>query len=264
MSADPSTLDSIAVAGRANAATRDRFFTGMTLAMAAIVLAGFTPTLFGRAFFNVSKMPGYLFAHGIALTGWYALLATQGLLVANRNLALHRRLGWAALGFLVLIPVAGMGTQLAMPDRVRALGALEAMTPLIQTIFWLNLFAALQFVSFAAAGMWLRKRADSHKRLMLFASIAILMPAAARLSRWRVFGNAEPDLGQPSSTGNDVVFALGALFLLVGAVVVNDLRTTRSVHRVTAVGAVVLIGMALLVPVVANSAWGKGIVWAVS
>ncbi len=138
------------------------------------------------------------------------------------------------------------------------------MTPLIQTIFWLNLFAALQFVSFAAAGMWLRKRADSHKRLMLFASIAILMPAAARLSRWRVFGNAEPDLGQPSSTGNDVVFALGALFLLVGAVVVNDLRTTRSVHRVTAVGAVVLIGMALLVPVVANSAWGKGIVWAVS
>ncbi len=109
MSADPSTLDSIAVAGRANAATRDRFFTGMTLAMAAIVLAGFTPTLFGRAFFNVSKMPGYLFAHGIALTGWYALLATQGLLVANRNLALHRRLGWAALGFLGADPRGGHG-----------------------------------------------------------------------------------------------------------------------------------------------------------
>lgn len=264
MSADLSALDSIPGAARANAVARNRFFTGMCLAMAAIVLTGFTPTLFGRAFFDVPKMPGYLYLHGIALTGWYALLATQALLVANRNVALHRRLGWAALGFMVLVPVAGMGTQLALPDRARAAGALEDLVPLIQTIFWLNLFATLQFFAFVGSAMWLRKRVDAHKRLMLFASIAILMPAAARLSRWRVFGNTALDLGQPSSTGNDVVFALGALFLLVGAVVVNDLRTTRRVNRVTVIGAVVLVGMALLVPAVANSEWGKGIVWALA
>jgi hypothetical protein len=52
--------------------------------------------------------------------------------------------------------------------------------------------------------------------------------------------------------------------LLVGAIIVNDLRTLRRVHRVTVIGAVVLFGAALLVPVIANSAWGKGIVWAVS
>ncbi len=262
MSADSASLAS--AAGHSRATTRNPFFLGMTLAMAAIVLIGFTPTLFGRAAFNVPKMPGYLYLHGVVLTAWYALLVVQAALVGRRNLALHRTLGWAALAFLVLIPVAGMGTQLALPDRLRELGALEQLKELVQTIFWLNTFATLQFVGFVAAAIWLRNRSESHKRLMLFAGIAILSPAAARLSRWPVFGNVAPDLGQPASTGNEVVFALGAMVLLVGAILVNDLFTKRRLHRTTAVGAAVLIGMALIVPLFANSDWGKAIVWAVS
>ncbi len=264
MSADPTAFESARASSRAKAPPRDRFFLGMTLAMAVVVIAGFMPTLFGRAFFNVPKMPGYLYLHGATLTAWYALLATQALLVANRNLALHRRLGWAALAFIVLIPLVGMGAQLAMPTRLRALGVLEEMRPLVQTIFWLNLFSAMEFVGFAGAALWLRKRGGSHKRLVLFASIGTLMPAAARLSRWSIFGNAAPDLAQPSSTGNDVVFALGTMALLVGAIIINDLRTTRRVQRVTVIGAVVIVGMALLVPVFANSEWGSGIVWSLS
>ncbi len=137
-------------------------------------------------------MPGYLYLHGLTLSAWFALLVTQAVLAGNGNLALHRRLGWAALALLVLIPVAGMGTQLAMPGRLRALGVLEDFRELVQTIFWLNLFSVLQFVGFGSAALWWRKRSDLHKRLMLFASIGMVMPAAARLSRWSIFGNTAP------------------------------------------------------------------------
>src|SRR5688572_19423198 len=106
MSADPAAIESAPGTVRIQAATRNRFFLGMTLVMAAVVLAGFMPTLFGRAAFNVPKMPGYLYLHGMMLTAWFTLLATQALLANRGNLALHRRLGWAALAFLVLIPVA--------------------------------------------------------------------------------------------------------------------------------------------------------------
>jgi hypothetical protein len=68
MSTNPSALDPLAITDRVPRPARNRFFLGMTLAMAAVVLAGFTPTLFGRAAFNVPKMPAYLYLHGLTLT----------------------------------------------------------------------------------------------------------------------------------------------------------------------------------------------------
>jgi hypothetical protein len=263
MSANPATLAS--ATRRAHAHTRDRFYLGMTLALAAVVLVGFTPTLFGRAAFTVPKMAGYLYLHGLVVASWYALMVTQATLVGRGNLALHRKLGWSSLAYLVLIPLAGMGTQLALPDRILAAGAdITPLKPLVENIFWLNAFSALQFIGFVTAALLLRRQGESHKRLMLFAGIAIIMPAASRLSRWPIFGNAAPDLSQPSSTGNDVTFALGFLVLFTVAMVIHDLVKQRRLHRVTVMGAVILFGMGLLAPIIARSEAGKAIVWALS
>ena len=189
MSTDPIALESLAPARR-NVAVRSRFYLGMTLVMAAIVLVGFMPTLFGRAIFAVPQMQGYLYLHGMVLAAWFALLVTQAALAGSGRLGLHRSLGWAALAFIVLIPVMGMTAQLAMPGRIRATGAdLASFVVLIQTIFWLNAFSATQFIGFTGAAVLLRKRSESHKRLMLFGSIAIILPAAARFARWPIFGN---------------------------------------------------------------------------
>jgi hypothetical protein len=159
----------------------------------------------------------------------------------------------------------GIGVQLAMPGRIRATGAdLAPFVELIQTIFWLNAFAAAQFIGFISAALLLRKRSESHKRLMLFGTIAIILPAAARFARWRIFGNTAVDFSLPSSAGTDVVFALGCMALLVGAIIVHDLVTQRRLHRVTIIGTAVLFGMTLLVPVMGNSDGGKAIVWALS
>ena len=263
MSADSAIFTALP-AGRALTRTRSRFYLGMTLTLCAIVLVGFTPTLFGRAAFQVPKMPGYLYLHGLVTAAWFALMAVQASLV-GRSLALHRQLGWAAIGFAVLIPVIGMGTQLAIPDRVAAAGIdVTPFRPLIENVFWLNLFAVTQFTGFVIAAISLRRRGESHKRLMLFAGISIIMPAAARFARWPIFGNQAADLSLPASTGREVVFALSTLLLLVGAVAVHDLVKTRRLHRVTWAGAIVMVGTVLLTPVFVYSDWGKAIVWAVS
>jgi hypothetical protein len=264
MSTDPVALESLAPA-RVNAPVRSRFYLGMTLLMAAIVLVGFMPTLYGRANFPVPRMPAYLYLHGLVLSAWFALLVTQAALAGKNRFGLHKKLGWAALAFVVLIPVMGMGVQLAMPGRIRAAGAdLAPFVVLVQTIFWLNAFSVTQFIGFIGAAILLRKRAESHKRLMLFGSIAIILPAAARFARWPVFGNTATDLSQPASTGGDVFFALGCMALLVCAIIVNDLVRMRRLHRVTIVGTAVLFGMAFMVPVIANTDAGKAIVWALS
>lgn len=263
MSAEPTVISTST--SRARAATRDRFYLGMTLAMAAIVLVGFTPTLFGRAAFNVPKMAGYLYLHGLVVASWYALLLAQATLVDRGNVALHRKLGWASLAYLVLVPLAGMSAQLAMPDRIRAAGGdITPLTGLIENVFWLNAFSILQFIGFVVAALMLRRQGESHKRLMLFAGIALIMPAASRLSRWPIFGNAAPDLSQPSSTGNDVTFALGFLTVFIAAMIIHDLLTRRRLHRVTVIGAVVLFGMGLVAPLIAKSEAARAIVWALS
>jgi hypothetical protein len=258
MSVDSSALDPITNARRQGIAVRSRFYLGMTLVMAAIVLVGFFPTLFGRAAFNVPEMPTYLYLHGSMVAGWFALLVAQATLVGRHRLATHRRLGWAALAFLVIIPVAGMGTQLAMPGRLRELGALEPLIGLVQTIFWLNLFSASQFVGYVGAAVLLRKRSETHKRLMLFGSIAIILPAAARFSRWPIFGNTNADLSHRRALAT-MFFALGCMPLLQ-SVVVHDLLETTPAHGR---GARHPHGMAL-VPVIANSEWGKAFVWSVT
>ena len=263
MSADPATLPGVAT-GRVKVHTRDRFFLGMTLVLGAIVLTGFFPTLFGRAAFNVPKMPGYLYAHGLIVASWYALLITQASLIANGRFVTHQKLGWLALAYVVLIPVAGMGTQLALPDRVESIGALEQLRPLIENIFWLNVFSSIQFITFILLAVAMRGRAEFHKRWMLFASIAIILPAAARLSRWPVWGNTSPDLAQPSSTGADVAFALGTLLVLLAAMLIHDLMKLKRLHRATLIGGALLLASVLVMPVFQKSEWGKAFVWAVS
>jgi hypothetical protein len=64
-----------------------------------------------------------------------------------------------------------------------------------------------------------------HKRLMLLASISIVGPALARISRW-------PGLG-----GEQGLFIPLAFLLLLLAVVLHDVIATKRVHRATLLGA---------------------------
>jgi hypothetical protein len=78
------------------AARQGRFFLSMSAVMLCIVLVGFAPTFYLRAFFDVRPIPIYLYVHGAVLTGWFIWLLVQTSLVSARRVDLHRRLAFSA------------------------------------------------------------------------------------------------------------------------------------------------------------------------
>src|SRR5215467_10641178 len=78
----------------AQRSVRSRFYLGMSSALLLIVLAGFAPTLYLRAFFAVPVIPASVWVHGLVLTAWFVAFFLQTALVAVRRTDLHRRLGW--------------------------------------------------------------------------------------------------------------------------------------------------------------------------
>lgn len=249
MSRDPRVFD------------RSGFFFAISLAILAVVLAGFAPTLYLRAFLDTPPVPPYVIAHGIALTAWFALLAKQATLVHRGQVAMHRRLGVAGVVVAAVAVVTGLQVTFGAPGRVLAItGDLGADASVIgmsagQTVHdflafvvFANLASVVAFVLLVAAAVWQRRNGAAHKRLMVLASISIIAPAVARIARL-------PGLG--GDTGPLV--PIGVLLLLV-AVVVHDWRTLRRVHPATMAGAGLTVALSIAGQFTAHSPWGRAFV----
>src|SRR5205814_6559567 len=77
----------------------------------AIVL-GFAIDIVWRARIGALNFPLIVHLHAIAYTGWLVLLAVQVWLVRTGRVAVHRRLGLAALVLLPALPGRGPATAL--------------------------------------------------------------------------------------------------------------------------------------------------------
>jgi hypothetical protein len=82
------------------------------------------------------------------------------------------------------------------------------------------------FAALVTAGIWLRRRPDVHKRLMLMAMISILAAAVSRLP-------VISDLGP--------LAYFGVTDLFVAACAVYDVATLRRVHRTTALAGLLIV-----------------------
>ena len=162
------------------------FYVGMAAAMAVTVLVGFGPTYFARPLFQLTPLSLLAHVHGVLFVAWIVLLLAQTSLVAGRRTDLHRRLGIAGVALaLAMIPA---GTLLAVDSAKRGLSP-GALNPL--TFLAVPLGALVMFTGFFAAAFWTRRSPETHKRLMLLATISIITPAIARL--WFVGQRAPGD-----------------------------------------------------------------------
>ena len=240
---------------------RSGFFFAMSLAILAVVVVGFAPTLYLRAFFDVPPVPFYVLAHGVALTAWFACLAAQATLVRAGRVATHRRLGQAGLVVAAAVVVTGLTVTFGAVHRVRAAGldlgadtsvlgltGGQSVLDFLTFVVWANLGSVATFIVLVAAAVWLRRNGAAHKRLMLLASLSILAPAIARIARL-------PGLG--GDTGPVVPLVV---LVLLAAVIVNDWRTLRRVHPATLAGAGLTIALAIGAQVAVHSAWGRAFV----
>jgi hypothetical protein len=157
---------------------RDRlFYSGMAIAVAVVVFAGFAPTYYLKAAFGAPQLPPLLHIHGLIFTSWVALFIVQTRLIAARRTPLHRRLG--VLGGLIAIAMLVVGTLAAIASARRGFTPPGGPPPL--TFLIIPLGDLLVFSVLVGTALYVRKQSQTHKRLMLLATLALLTPAIARL-----------------------------------------------------------------------------------
>jgi hypothetical protein len=200
----------------------------MAVVMALTVLVGFAPTYYLKAFgarpmatISGSPFTPLVHLHGVLFTGWVALFIVQTALVANRRVAVHRRLGIVGGLLAAFMVTVGMATAINGAARGAAPPGVDPLAFLA-----IPLFDMLLFSTFVAAALWQRANKEAHKRLMLLAYISIIVAAVARLPGVLPLG----PLG---------FFGLAFIFLLVA--VIYDLITRRRVHRAYIWGGVLLV-----------------------
>ena len=189
------------------AATDRMFYSGTAIVMALVVLIGFGPTYYLRSYFGAPisitgmvTMTPLTQAHGLLFSMWVLLFVAQTALIASRNIALHRRMGFAGVALAASMVGVGLTTAFSAAKRGSALPGLDAATSLVVPVFDIALFAG-----FVIAAVWRRREKDAHKRLMLLAYCAIFPAAVGRLPGVAALG----PLG---------VFGLAFLPVVLGAV----------------------------------------------
>ncbi len=192
---------------------RDRiFYTGMALAAAATMFTGFSATFFQRS----ATLPelGTLFVvHGVVFTAWFLIFIGQTSLIAANRRDLHRKVGSATVilaAFMVVI-----GTMMAIDALRRGSAPIAGLDP--RSFFAVPMFDMLCFPILVGAAFRFRRDSETHKRLMLLATVSILSAAIARIP-----------LPFIKAGGPLAFFPLEDLFVLAGPA--YDFLTRRRVH----------------------------------
>ena len=156
------------------------FFVVSTAAILVFVFAGFARTFYLHRLFGLPAPSAFMSFHGLLMSGWILLLFIQTGLVARRRVLWHRRLGIAGACYAAAIVVVGCAaTLIAATREVRANSANVASQ---FNVLALELTQMLLFASLVGAGVWLRRRYEWHKRLMLLATLCILPNVIVRIS----------------------------------------------------------------------------------
>ncbi len=213
------------------------FFVGMGVAAAVTVFVGFAPTYFLKNVMGGPPLTPLRHVHGFLFTSWIVLFILQTSLIAARRTDVHRRLG--VVGGVLAAAMVVAGTTLAV-EVVRRGVAPPGLPPPLQ-FFAVPLFDVLMFAGLVGAGLWFRRKPETHKRLMLLATIGLL---DAAIARWPYV----------AGTGPLVFFGLTDLFIAAGWL--YDLKTRGKVHSAFLWGGLALIAsQPLRLAIASTDAW---------
>jgi hypothetical protein len=173
---------------RTMVAVHDRnFYIAMALACAVTVFVGFAPTYYLRSD-TVAPLSSLLHLHGAIFTSWIALFIVQTELVRAGRRDWHRHLG--VVGVLLALSMVWVGVEVAIQGAAAGTaGARQGVPPLV--FLTIPLGGVVVFVSLVALAIYFRHKSETHKRLMLLATISILTPAIGRM-RLELFGTSGP------------------------------------------------------------------------
>jgi len=201
----------------------DVFFSGMALLILVTVFVGFAHTYYLAGLFRAPLPSLIVHLHGAAFSCWIVLLIVQTSLIAARRIDIHRRVGIGGFTLACLMVVLGIWVNNraltrggAPPDAGRA------------AIYFLGFSLLLIFGVLVAFAFHARSNPTAHKRLILVATVALLLAAMVRLP----FAFVQQGIQKPTW--------LSYVFLLI--LLLYDLWSTHKIHRATlAAGAFLIV-----------------------
>lgn len=188
----------------------------MTWAFLAIAVTGFSMTFFIPIARGSFRAPPVIHVHAALVFGWLLLLILQATLVQRRDIARHRRFG--AAGALLAVGVVASGVLVGIHATRRDLangGDDFVVGQFVNILVEMLLFGALVGMAIA-----FRRDSETHKRLLVLATISILGPA------WLRFRHLFPAVPNPF-----VTFSLVADSVLLLAIA-RDWIALKRVHPV--------------------------------
>jgi len=161
----------------------------MAIAAVATVFFGFAPTYYLKSFPHTAayptglpvspSLPALVHVHALVFSVWILLFLAQTTLIAADRRHLHRRLGIAGAVLAPFMVILGVMTAMK--------GGRDGWNPGgpypdSLAFMIVGLVDILIFAAFVTAGLYFRRRAELHKRLMLLATVGGLMwPAITRM-----------------------------------------------------------------------------------
>lgn len=159
---------------------RSRYFLVASCLALVVTFVGFFKTFILPSARGTFSAPAVIYVHGGLLFLWTTFLVLQSVLIQNKKLYLHRRLGWVSIGLVPCVVISTMAVGVYALKRDLALGGGQvAISSLLGAFTGPLIFAVL-----VAAAIVYRRRPEFHKRLMLLAMIAIIWPAFFRFRHY--------------------------------------------------------------------------------
>lgn len=182
-----------------------RFFVATSGVLLAITLVGFSPSFFLKPLFDNpgqiarsaellrvasgsepsrSDLPLHVVAHGVLATAWMILFFVQTLLIHTGRGRLHRKLGVGGLFLAAGVAVSGgIAIFLALPRLIALASPLDPAVVIAEQLplFSRDLGTFIVFSIAVSGAAHFRRRPETHKHLMLLASMTLVTVAIARV-----------------------------------------------------------------------------------
>jgi hypothetical protein len=251
-------MSDIAVATGAKTDATRKFYVWMAGTFLAIAVLGFLPTYFAPMAQGRFEGPPIIHIHGMIMFAWVALFFVQTLLVSRGATLAHR--SWGMLGIAIVTAMA-FSVFTIIGVRIHQLEPLGlANTEL--AFSWIQVSGVLMFVALFTLAIANIKKSDTHKRLMILATISIL---DAPIARWFAVFLAPPHvMGVPDAAPPAFIDVPPALIsdLLIVAAIVFDWRTRGKPHPAYLWGgAAILLMQFTRVPIAGSASWQDIAAW---
>jgi hypothetical protein len=156
-----------------------RLFAAVAIGFALTVLVGFARTYYVKPLIGGPPLPSTLVhVHGALMTVWVALFVAQVWLISAKQVRVHQRLGYSAIGLAALIIVVGFVTALRA-GKYGSPSTPAGVTPLAFMV--VPVFDLVMFAAFFGGAIYYRRAPLAHKSLMLLTAINFVPPAIARI-----------------------------------------------------------------------------------